>query len=168
MLSEANARTKAKKEAADTMEGVTVIAPTIQRMSHDNSISHVIITWFYYYYYYFSIWDFTESSSSRLLQGVGSGHVSFTRPPPRLFSWEQVDPSTDGHPEERDEQLWVHDSQLQTCRLLWCGQGWTSRGLSDANSIRNQSLNNPRHHSLPRSPTRPPLPPPQKKKKFCR
>ena len=31
MLSEASARTKAKKEVADSLEGVTVIAPTIQR-----------------------------------------------------------------------------------------------------------------------------------------
>ena len=31
MLSEASSKTKAKKEEADTMEGVTVIAPTIQR-----------------------------------------------------------------------------------------------------------------------------------------
>ena len=31
MLSEASARTKEKKEEADTMEGATVIAPTIQR-----------------------------------------------------------------------------------------------------------------------------------------
>lgn len=34
MLSEASARTKAKKEVADTLVGVTVIAPTIQRKSH--------------------------------------------------------------------------------------------------------------------------------------
>ena len=31
MLSEASERAKAKKELADSMEGVTVIAPTIQR-----------------------------------------------------------------------------------------------------------------------------------------
>ena len=45
MLSEASARTKAKKEVADSLEGVTVIAPTIQRkwLRFHESYVHVVL-----------------------------------------------------------------------------------------------------------------------------
>ena len=61
MLSEASARTKAKKETADTMTGVTVIAPTIQRKSHaqcDRSCdSHVMLCMFLILQHLRSHWE---------------------------------------------------------------------------------------------------------------